>query len=555
MAKSANEMIPNIVIWSWMRTVLDLSGSELLIFSYIFSQTFDNVHPCTTKLSEMETWFGVSRQTITRNVEKMVNKGFILKNCTNDPFNPIIKHNSYKVDVENITHLCEDSDFDSYTNFIESYKSILIQKFPDDETTIDEYFKRFLSWHKAKNEIVNVRFADICKAIVSNEINLSDNFGTFIQSLSEIDNGVPEFTVSNKSENVSNSLKQSTESADTVTMVSLIEKSKPKKTKAEIRNEAKAKKIMLNHDFVVNHGSNNQELLELLNEFLETKNGKSYTVVQWQFQLQDLLKYGRNLKRMIPAVRQACKCGYRSIIFEDKTESDIDEKLLEVDLYVSEFADGNEELAELLKDYVQDVAHGKKVTVKQFRLMLKNLTTLCPTTEDKIASVETSYACGYNALAYSNTSNSSSIVSDKCVDIDAKIEAIDEFITNGWYQLVDGLRDSLISYVKTTHHGMTMTVDSFKLNLDMLRLNCFLDDDKVNSVKRAVLNNYPRLCTENFDETRNLTKKHTSREAQAKSLDRSRMQDVQSYHRKHPDDPRLSMLPKPKPLINTATLI
>ena len=70
--------VPNIVMWSWMRTVLRLCGSELLIFSYIFSQTFDSSHRCYACLIDMEDWFGVTRQTISRNIDRLVEKGFVL---------------------------------------------------------------------------------------------------------------------------------------------------------------------------------------------------------------------------------------------------------------------------------------------------------------------------------------------------------------------------------------------------------------------------------------------------------------------------------------------
>ena len=121
-------MIPNIIMWSWMRTVLKLSGSELLIFSYLFSQTFDSVHKCYTCLSDMTEWFGITRQTISRNIDKLVEKNFVSKECLADITNPIIKHNNYSVNTEYITELCENSDYNSYSNFLDSYRMILHQK-------------------------------------------------------------------------------------------------------------------------------------------------------------------------------------------------------------------------------------------------------------------------------------------------------------------------------------------------------------------------------------------------------------------------------------------
>ena len=96
----SNTKAPTIIMWSWMREVLDLTGIELTIFSYIFDRTFDKVHKCWTCLSDMESWFGVTRQTISRNMEKLVQKKYIYKFSQKDSQKEFIKHNCYFVNID-----------------------------------------------------------------------------------------------------------------------------------------------------------------------------------------------------------------------------------------------------------------------------------------------------------------------------------------------------------------------------------------------------------------------------------------------------------------------
>ena len=209
-------------------------------------------------------------------------------------------------------------------------------------------------------------------------------------------------------------------------------------------------------------------------------------------------------KIMIEVVRISYMNNYRSLYIADKSEVDIDEKLKEIETYVKTEADDNPELKELLTRYVMEVPKGKSYTHNQFKLALRNLSSLCPTTEQKIQSVEISYANSYAALAYPN-SRTSTVITE--VDTEKKKQLIDKFINDGYYFLVPELKRLLILYITECNSGMSMTASMFELCLKNLRLLCLNDQDKLTKVQLAIQNNSGKLATEDFDESRRIKAK------------------------------------------------
>ena len=124
----------------------------------------------------MENWFGITRQTISRNIDNLCAKGFVEKETLQDIVNPMIKHNSYKVCVPYITRLCENSDYDSYTNFLDSYGAILKQKFPEDSKTIDQYLESLSTWHKNKDIEVTITLNELAQIICSDSNEEHENY-------------------------------------------------------------------------------------------------------------------------------------------------------------------------------------------------------------------------------------------------------------------------------------------------------------------------------------------------------------------------------------------
>jgi len=242
---------------------------------------------------------------------------------------------------------------------------------------------------------------------------------------------------------------------------------------------------------------------------------------------------------MIEGVNISYMNNYRQLYLIDKTEKDIDLKLSEIDEYVTEQADGNDELRDLLCSYITDVPSAKSCSIKQFKMKLRDLSNLCKTTDEKIASVGRSYQNSYAALAYKSKSDE-----DVPVDIDRKLDKVHEFIKEGFYHLCDGLEDALILYVTETPVGRKMTFAKFCVALDGLRVFCFDDRDKVIKVKQAIQNNADYFAREDFLESKKLAERLESRSGKADSLDRSRKQKVMMEKLKNPNDKRLDDVPK-----------
>jgi hypothetical protein len=186
---------------------------------------------------------------------------------------------------------------------------------------------------------------------------------------------------------------------------------------------------------------------------------------------------------------------------------------------------------------VTEVPKGKSSTINQFILMLENLSDICKTTEEKINSVKLSYTNSYSALAYRTSKTTKA--EDTCVDMEVKETIIMNFITQGYYQLCDGLETYLNEYVHNTTAGRSMTSTAFSIALDNLRLYCLDDDDKVAKVKSAIQSNSNKFATEDFEETRKIKAKFETRESMASSFDRSRKMRVEAEKRKNPNNPRL----------------
>lgn len=516
MAKQAKPF-PNIVIWAWMRNVLGLCGTELMIFAYLFSQTFDSVHRCYTALSDMEEWFGVTRQTVSRNIDRLVTQGFVIKECNRDNVG-FLKHNNYAINTENVVSLCESSDYENYKNFIQSYGLMLKERYPNDSANIDDYMSSLLAWHMNKDIEIRITLNEIASLLSSD-----DNAVSLTDALDAIRK------VAKKPEPIISKTPRGHDYSDTA---ELFKTTKKRKTRASKSRD----KYAITVEFITVNAHGNQELQDLLLKFLETQSGRAFSVDQWRCQLNALLDGCGTTEKMIESVRNSYVNNYRALYYEDRSLVDMHKKYSAIDCYVHENCEDNERLKNALVKYVSETPKGKSYTIGQFEQALKTLSDLCPSTEQKIASVEKSYANSYSALAYPNYG--SSVATE--VDIDKKHEAIDEFIVNGSYYLVDGLRESLYNYVDTTNAGKSMSISLFTTVLEGLRLYCFNDDEKIIKVRMAIQNNSSKFATEDFEETRRLKAKLTTRSKTADNLDRARKQKAVQHKMKHPEDSRVA---------------
>lgn len=534
--------VPDITLWSWMREVLGLVGTELILFSYIFSQSFDEVHKCITPLTIMEKWFGVTRQTLSKNIDSLVEKKYIVKQCNRDELKPILKRNCYYVDMNYIKALCKESNYSNYTNFMQSYKQALKEKYPDDADKIDEYVSKVFTYEKNKDVKVCLTLEELVKLL--HEEN--DSVNSIDDMLSVIRKEKKPKRYAEK-EYIQNQIDELQLNEPTV----LIKPPKQKRVSKQARKaEWRVIKKEMADSFVLLNGQGNEDLKKLLYSFIETDSGDSYSPEQWEQQLDNLQRYGRTVDRMIEGVRYSYMNNYRTLYFRDKDEVDIDPKLKAISEYVHNNGEDNEELEKYLKLYVIETPKGKAFTLNQFMIKLQSLSDGCETLQQKIDSVKTCYERGYSSLFYGNTSFSTSTpntqVSNQELDMDKKKELIEDFIKKGYYYLKPDIKKYLYMYVEETNVGRSMSAKDFELNLSNFRLFCLEDSKKIERLKAAIQNNYPKLAIEDFAETNRINKERRTREELATKNDNERIADIIKYKMMHPKDDSLKDVVLPK---------
>ena len=68
-----------IVIQGWMRTELDLSGNELIMYALIYGFSQLENQKFTGSLQYTAEWLGCSRQTVITTLKSLISKGLIVK--------------------------------------------------------------------------------------------------------------------------------------------------------------------------------------------------------------------------------------------------------------------------------------------------------------------------------------------------------------------------------------------------------------------------------------------------------------------------------------------
>ena len=71
----------DFTICTWMIDELHLVGSGLVLFAYIYAQTMNNMHPSTTSLLALTRISGLTKQTVSRAIDKLP---YIIKNASQD---------------------------------------------------------------------------------------------------------------------------------------------------------------------------------------------------------------------------------------------------------------------------------------------------------------------------------------------------------------------------------------------------------------------------------------------------------------------------------------
>lgn len=555
----SNSQMPNFVVWDWMREALGLSGANLMIFAYVFSQSFDGIHYSTTSLSTMEKWFGITRQTISRNLDKM---SYVTKLTYVNSEQNNFKYNYYRVDMEAVLALCEKAGTTIYENFMLSYKNILLLKFPEDEKQIDSYFDVMLGWHRATNKEYNVSFQAIA-AIVDMLQNIDDttsfeealnnvthqpvNFITPDIVTAELTNTIPEVEPEEVKPVVTTPEKPVKKPGKFKAM-DVLKPAKPKKeSKQARRNREHADMIAMTEEFVVMYGENNEELREVLLNYLDYRVSTFITPAQWSANLSIFRKVHKTVSEMITGATTSLAAGYRQLAYENKqvvaSDDNKTKRAIVVDKFMTDINETDTTLKELLLKYSNEVATRRDVSPDQFAILLDNLHRICPTTEQKIESVRSAYASNWSALAYVNRFNNTASTDLDDVDREAKLVVINEFFIKGFYFLTPEIKDLLVQYVTDTKSGRSMSVNKFELALEFLRLHCPTDAGKITAIKSAIFKDTDYLCREDFNDTKQAKQSFMSLENRARSMDRNRQQKAHREYLINPEDPRFKDFP------------
>ena len=68
-----------ITIQGWMRTDLNLTGNDLLVYAIIYGFSQDNESEFTGSVQYLADWCGASKQGIRKNLKNLLDKGYIIK--------------------------------------------------------------------------------------------------------------------------------------------------------------------------------------------------------------------------------------------------------------------------------------------------------------------------------------------------------------------------------------------------------------------------------------------------------------------------------------------
>ena len=417
-------------ICSWMIDELHLTGSALLLFAYIFSMTVDNMHPTATSLSTLTKISGLTRQTITRSIDKLP---YIIKNASQDNDKGFYAYYYYRVDSFALLSFLESLGKDIYRDYIQSFKNEIFEKFEcteNIETDLVAYlndvinisnksFSEQFAQHQTVRELANLdtdysSFKEAVTALTKKNMSFYDwvkAINILAETSKQISETSSEETVAHsnntttKESNVRNTKhkpggknpadlglggtfakKEQLNKTKEATKSLLSPDKKVDKTavKMEKRNQSMQpyKDIALN--YVLTECDNNQELLEQLYNYIETCIFRSVTgssaiinMVQFKEQLKELSKF-TYVEDRIDTVHKAFMNGYRSICYAKQWEIDKVNIRREGEKSVPKLIDdfmvhynNDEQIKDIVTKYWSTVSISRGLTSEQFKTMLE----------------------------------------------------------------------------------------------------------------------------------------------------------------------------------------
>lgn len=593
------ELTPSFIIWSWMMSALKLSGVDIMLFAYIYSQSFDNTHYTTASLTTMANWFGLTRQTI---VKHMDNLPFVEKMVSQQHSNGFYTFNYYRVRMNELTKFMINADNYVYNEFLNDYETVLKAGFPNDKDTIQNYFRAFKDWHGGMGEDVvnafkaviklgnelryitkdyeNVAFVNALEVVLQEANNSEgwvDILNNVVVSESTSDSSISSNEHINQSDNSDSHSLDREEPLDTTTtkrrgrpnkinptsflnnrrkakstgLVRFADGRKPNNKESINEHIQNLKDIATN--FVINDGNNNSELLELLHSYVQAWGDKGITYDSFKATLSLLRNASMSIDDMLMLCRRAVSKNTKVLV--DTSNKLVQQNMAKksllnsctviIDDYVKREGENNQELKDVLIQYVSGIllAKNKLTDAGQLHQHLDVLTECCNKLEDKINSVKRSYMNGWNAMAYENavstsTNSSTSTNNGLEVDMEAKEQLIEDNKHKCYLYMYPQVQEALLNYIHTTVNGKSMTADKFKMNLEFLMLHRFTIDTIVAAINEATLKNYTYLCLDDYNNTKLVLKRYISLERCLEYANRVRKQDCEEAYRKNPNDER-----------------
>lgn len=561
--------MPNFVVWDWMRRGLNLKGSNLLIFAYLYSQSFDGTHACTTSLATMSEWFGLTRQTISKTIDSMP----YIKKLVSQEHNSgsFYTYNYYRVDIDALLQYCHNIGGSVYESYMLSYKQILQLKFPEDEKEIDEYFESIMDWHS------NLSTQDINK--VNAIAKLGDNVRTnpedyikqvFSQAITSALEQISTISLSTNSNTAVSASKTPnnakspapTRKRNCVTTLLPKTKSVKSKSKEQIRNENLDKCSKYLTSFIALTYNGDRELEESLQNYLSNRILMGLSFDQWRVMLDSFHNStkGMPISELKSIVDKAFIGNYKNLYYGNspinnqspiKKTATVESLLSLIDEFVINYGESNEELKEVLYNYAEEVAYINGVSVAQFKQLLNNLHRNCPQLQDKLISVQDAFAGGWKSFVPVSTHNNKFGTQNNvvvAVDMDKKMECIDNYISYSYWYQYPNIKKLLVRYINETNSGKGMTLRQFKDALMYLRLHSPQANDVERGVSEAIMKDTKYLCREDFKDTAQANKAYNSLEDRAHNMERNRRAECEKLKKANPNNPIVANLELPKEL-------
>ena len=337
---------------------------------------------------------------------------------------------------------------------------------------------------------------------------------------------------------------------------------KPKESKTKLERNIRMKNYTdaaLN--FVTMYGENNQELLDLLNGYIENvifvnETGKSTCLspVQFQCQLNRLKKY-KYIEDKLYAVERAFSNGYRSLTNEDDTQIEIRNKTTEakkrvpelIDEFVQKFNNPERIKTELIR-YWEGVCIGRNIHYDQFNGMLSELKDMDEETVYQVVSM--SYSHSYTkwyiekpvTTSHKNRQWNFSIQETPNNDAeDTTLADRERAVVDMWkkyyFYRCPELKDALLNYVRTATVVRNTTYKETCVNISNLFHRRFKEPDMVEAVNVATSNNYRELCRPDYFQEDKIKKAYKTIDKFVEYSTQQRKNICKEYKRLHPEDP------------------